>query len=151
MAAGSLGAIAAVTSSADQMSSDATDGAVNALTSLAEQLQPAHAFLAGQAVSSLLGATEAVAHNGDSSSENDGVARNIATAERGVQLSNVLESVTVSLASDLVDGEQPATVETDRFKLSAHVGRADINRGADLESGSGRRRRLAKRSVDERR
>ena len=124
------------------MSSDATEGAGSVLTALAEQLQPEDASLAGAAVSNLLGATEAVARNEDSGSEGAAVAVNSAAAERAVQLSNVLERVTVSLGSSLVPGERPAVVETERFKLSVHAGRADQDLGGESTAAASGRRRL---------
>jgi hypothetical protein len=142
VAVGCLGTVAAITSSADQMSSEATDGAVNVLTSLAEHLQPTDASLAGEAVASLLGATEAVAKNEASGGGSENAAANAAAAQRGVQLSNVLEQVSVSLGGDLVAGERPAVIATDRFKLSAHAGHADVEMRVDADADSGRRRRL---------
>eukprot|EP01043_Picozoa_sp_COSAG02_P030842 COSAG02_NODE_1988_length_10177_cov_3.296388_4_plen_389_part_00 len=136
--AGCLGTVAAVTSSANQMSSEATDGAVNVLTSLAEHMQPADASIAGEAVASLLGATEAVAQN---EARGDG-SENAAAAQRAVQLSNILERVSVSLGSELVAGERPAVIATDRFKLSAHAGQMNIEMQVDAAADSGRRRRL---------
>lgn len=138
VAAGCLGTVVAVTSSANQMSSEATDGALNVLKSLAEHLQPSDASIAGNAVASLLGATEAVARN---EARGDG-SENAAAAQRAVQLSNVLDRVSVSLGSDLVAGERPAVIATDRFKLSAHAGQMGIGMQVDAAAGSGRRRRL---------
>ena len=140
---GCIGAVSSVSASAEQMSSEATDGAVGLLTTLAEQLQPEDAGLASAAVSHLLGATEAVAQTYNGETETEKAAANGAAAQRAKKLGSILERVTVSLSSGLVAGERPAVVETERFKLSAYAGSADEG-GTDAGpgAGAGRRRRL---------
>ena len=135
--------MSSVSASAEQMSSDATDGAVGLLATLAAQLQPEDAGLASAAVSNLLGATEAVAQTDNGGTEADKAAADGAAAQRAVQLASILERVTVSMGSGLVAGERPAVVETERFKLSAYAGSADEG-GTDGSGGtsSGRRRQL---------
>jgi Ca2+-binding EF-hand superfamily protein len=122
-----LAAAVTVTASAEQMSATATDQGLSLLTTMSSKITPSLASTAASTVSNLMAATEHAHNQTTKGTESPGegrqqkASRDAAASRRSRALVSILDSITISLNAGRLPGEEPATIQTPKFQLEAHV------------------------------